>query len=80
MILNTTELGKWCIDLDPYKDHEAETMKEWFDEHNREKGNQNLFIRYAEHEDMSEDDPREIKVRVTCMQNCDCTRIRFPPK
>ena len=57
MILNTTERGKRCIDLDPYKEHVPETMKEWFDEHDRDKGNQNRFIRYAEHEEMSENDP-----------------------
>ncbi len=29
---------------------------------------------------MSENDPKEDKIRVNCIQNCDCTRIKYPPK
>ena len=64
MIANTEEKGKLCIDFDPFKQHDPPTMKEWFVEHERAKGNQNAFLMYAEGPDQSENDPKEDKIRV----------------
>ena len=80
LILNATEKGKLCMDFDPFKNHEPLTVKGWFIEHERLKGNQNMFLMYVEGPHMSENDPKEDKIRVNCIQSCDSTRIRFPPK
>ena len=69
LILNTTEKGKLCIIFDPFKNHDPLTMKGCFIEHDRLKGNQNMFLMYAEGPDMSENDPKEDKMRVNFIQN-----------
>ena len=80
LILNTTEKGRWCIDFDPFKNHVPLTMKGWFIELERLNGNQNMFLMYAEGPDMSGNYSKEDKIRVSCIQNCDSTRIKYPPK
>ena len=54
-------------------------MKEWFVLCERAKGNQNAFIMYAEGPNQTKEDRKEDKIRVSCMSNIDCTRIRYPP-
>ena len=63
MIANTTEQGKWCIDFDPFKEHERPTMKEWFVLAERTKGNQNALIMYAEGPRQTKEDRKEDKIR-----------------
>ena len=55
-------------------------MKECFVMNEREKGSQNAFLMYAEGPNHSKSDPKEDKIRVNCISNNDCTRIRYPPE
>ena len=38
LIANTKEQGRWCVDFDPFRDHDPKVMKEWFVYSEHQKG------------------------------------------
>ena len=78
LISNTTKSNRWCVDFDPFGDHDAEVMKEWFVENERKKGNKNQFLKYYEGPGQTRSDSKDEKIRVNCMSYRDTTKISYP--
>ena len=41
LIANTTKSNRWCVDFDPFSDHDGDVMKEGFVDNEHKKGNKN---------------------------------------